>query len=307
MLKRFLGYYRPHMKIFVLDMLASLIVALVGIVYPIVTRTMLNDLIPNRQYRLIVIFGLGLLALYVVRMLLNYFIQYYGHVMGVRMQAEMRTEMFRHLEKLPYSFYDKNETGQIMSRMTSDLMEISELAHHGPENILISSISIVTSFVYLATINVWLTLIIFACVPFLIIIASMLRGRMRAAFLESRQSVAIINASLESSISGIRVTKAFTNAEKEEEKFEEGNGKFVEARRKAYKAMGQFHSGTSFVTDIFNVIVLIAGGLFLYNGVIDFGDYSAFIVSVGVFISPVMTLINFMEQYQNGVTGFERF
>jgi len=307
MLKRFLGYYRPHMTIFVLDMLASLIVALVGIVYPIVTRTMLNDLIPNRQYRLIVIFGLGLLALYVVRMLLNYFIQYYGHVMGVRMQAEMRTEMFRHLEKLPYSFYDKNETGQIMSRMTSDLMEISELAHHGPENILISSISIITSFVYLATINIWLTLIIFACVPFLIIIASMLRGRMRAAFLESRQSVAIINASLESSISGIRVTKAFTNAAKEEEKFEEGNEKFVEARRKAYKAMGQFHSGTSFVTDIFNVIVLIAGGLFLYNGVIDFGDYSAFIVSVGVFISPVMTLINFMEQYQNGVTGFERF
>ncbi|MBQ4112636.1 MAG: ABC transporter ATP-binding protein [Clostridia bacterium] len=307
MLKRFISYYRPHKTIFVLDMLASLLVALVGIVYPIITREMLNELIPNKQYRMIVFAGIGLLLLYVVRMFLNFFIQYYGHVMGVRMQAQMRSDMFRHLERLPYSFYDNHETGKIMSRMTNDLMDISELAHHGPENILISSISVIVSFVYLSTINIWLTLIIFACVPFLILIAATLRKRMRNAFMESRVSTAQINASLESSISGIRVTKAFTNSDKEEEKFEEGNGMFVSARRKAYKAMGQFHSGTSFITDIFNVIILIAGGLFLYNGDIDFGDYSAFIVSVNLFISPVMTLINFMEQYQTGVTGFERF
>ena len=307
MLKRFISYYRPHKTIFVLDMLASLLVALVGIVYPIITREMLNELIPNKQYRMIVFAGIGLLLLYVVRMLLNFFIQYYGHVMGVRMQAQMRSDMFRHLERLPYSFYDNHETGKIMSRMTSDLMDISELAHHGPENLLISSISVIVSFVYLSTINIWLTLIIFACVPFLILIAATLRKRMRTAFMESRVSTAQINASLESSISGIRVTKAFTNSDKEEEKFEEGHGMFVSARRKAYKAMGQFHSGTSFITDIFNVIILIAGGLFLYNGSIDFGDYSAFIVSVNLFISPVMTLINFMEQYQTGVTGFERF
>ncbi len=307
MLKRFISYYRPHKTIFVLDMLASLLVALVGIVYPIITREMLNELIPNKQYRMIVFAGIGLLLLYVVRMLLNFFIQYYGHVMGVRMQAQMRSDMFRHLEKLPYSFYDNHETGKIMSRMTNDLMDISELAHHGPENLLISTISVIVSFVYLCTINPWLTLIIFACVPFLILIAATLRKRMRNAFMESRVSTAQINASLESSISGIRVTKAFTNSDKEEEKFEEGNGMFVNARRKAYKAMGQFHSGTSFITDIFNVIILIAGGLFLYNGDIDFGDYSAFIVSVNLFISPVMTLINFMEQYQTGVTGFERF
>ncbi len=314
MLKRFLSYYRPHKLIFTLDMLASLVVALIGILYPIITRTMLNDLIPNKNYRMIVIFGVSLLLLYVVRMLLNYFIQYYGHVMGVRMQAEMRSDMFRHLEKLPYSYYDDNETGKIMSRMTNDLWEISELAHHGPENLLISGVSVIASFCYLMTINVTMTLIIFAAVPFLLIISTVLRGKMRAAFMESRQSVADINASLESSISGIRVTKAFTNAEKEQEKFEEGNEKFVHARRKAYKAMGQFHSGTSFITDVFNVIVLIAGGLFLYAGIIGNGDYTAgladyttFMVSVGVFITPVMTLINFMEQYQNGVTGFERF
>ncbi len=307
MLKRFVAYYRPHRVIFLLDMLAALLVALVGIVYPIITREMLNELIPNKEYRRIVLAGLGLLVLYVVRMLLNYFIQYYGHVMGVRMQAEMRSDMFRHLERLPYTFYDNHETGKIMSRMTNDLMDISELAHHGPENLLISTISVVVSFIYLATINLPLTLIIFACIPFLLLIALGLRKRMRNAFMESRVSTAQINAALESSISGIRVTKAFTNAEKEEEKFEAGNRLFVGARRKAYRAMGQFHSMTAFITDIFNVIILIAGGLFLYDGQIQLGDYSAFVVSVNLFISPVMTLINFMEQYQTGVTGFERF
>ncbi len=307
LLKRFFAYYKPHMRIFLLDMGASLLVALIGIVYPIVTRTMLNDLIPNKNYRMIVIFGLTLLALYGVKMLLNFFIQYQGHVMGVGMQADMRRDMFRKLETLPYRFYDDHETGKIMSRMTNDLMDISELAHHGPENILISGISIILSFVYLSSINIWLTLIIFVAVPFLMVIALVLRTKMRDAFTRSRKAVAEINAALESSISGIRVTKAFTNADKEEEKFEEGNKSFVEARTDAYKAMGQFHSGTAFVTDIFNVIILIAGGLFLYAGRIQLGDYSAFVVSVNLFISPVMTLINFMEQYQNGVTGFERF
>lgn len=307
MLKRFLHYYKPHMKIFIMDMFASLTIALIALVYPIVTREMLNNLIPNKQYRLIIIFGIVLLGLYLVRMFLNYFIQYYGHVMGVRMQAQMRSDMFNHLEKLPYSFYDDHETGKIMSRMTNDLMDISELAHHGPENLLISSISIVCSFIYLSTINIWLTLIIFACVPFLLIISFTLRTKMRNAFKKSRQSIALINASLESSISGIRVTKAFTNADKEKEKFEVGNEEFVNSRMEAYDAMGKFHSGNTFVTDVFNVVILIAGGIFLYNGHIEIGDYTAFFVSVSLFISPVMTLINFMEQYQNGVTGFERF
>jgi ATP-binding cassette subfamily B protein len=307
MLKRFISYYKPHKLIFTLDMLAALAVSLVGIVYPVVTRSMLNDLIPNRNYRMVVICGLALLGLYLIRMLLNYFIQYYGHVMGVRMQAQMRSDMFCHLEKLPYSFYDNHETGKIMSRMTTDLWEISELAHHGPENLLISGITIIISFIYLITINVPLTLIIFSCIPFLILVAVLLRKKMRNAFMESRKSVAVINASLESSISGIRVTKAFDNAKKEEEKFEDGNKQFVAARDDAYKAMGRFHSMTAFITDIFNVVVLIAGGFFLYNGKIQLGDYSAFIVSVNLFIAPVMTLINFMEQYQNGVTGFERF
>ena len=307
MFKRFLKYYKPHKKIFVLDMGASFLVSVIGIFYPIVTRMMLNDLIPNHKYKNLIIFAIILLGLYFVRMLLNYFIQYQGHVMGVKMQASMRRDMFIHLEKLPFSFYDNHETGKIMSRMTNDLMDISELAHHGPENLIISTFTIAASFIYLSTINIWLTLIIFAAVPALVAVSFVLRKRMKSAFKESRVASAKINAALESSISGIRVTKAFTNAEKEQEKFEIGNEHFVSSRKSAYKAMGQFHSTTTFITDVFNVIVLIAGGLFLYNNVINFGDYSAFIVSVNLFLSPVKTLIQFMEQYQNGVTGFERF
>jgi len=307
LLKRFISYYKPHKKLFVLDMLASLSISLIGMLYPIVTRTMLNDLIPNKNYRMIVIAGLALLAVYLLRMMFRYFVQYWGHIIGVRMQAEMRSDMFRKLESLPYKYYDNNETGKIMSRMTNDLMDISELAHHGPENLFICSIMIVGSFIYLCTIEWVLTLIIFICVPILIFVSTILRQRMRDAFMESRKSIAVINASLESSISGIRVTKAFTNTVAETEKFENGNSQFVEARRKAYKVMAQFDSSTSFITDVFNVVVLIAGGLFLYGGRINFGDYSTFVVSVNLFISPVMTLIAFVEQYQNGVTGFQRF
>ncbi len=307
MFKRFISYYRPYKLLFSLDMAAALLIALIGALYPIVTREMLNELIPNKNYRMIIIYGTALLVIYFVRMLLNYFVQYYGHVMGVRMQAQMRSDMFAHLERLPYSFYDNHETGKIMSRMTNDLMDISELAHHGPENLIISGISVIIAFVYLSTINLWLTLIIFACVPFLLLITMSLRGKMRNAFKRSRQNVAVINSALESSISGIRVTKAFNNSEKEKGKFEEGNKEFVASRAQAYDAMGKFHSSTVFVTDVFNVVILIAGGLFLYNGKINFGDYSAFFLSVSLFISPIMTLINFMEQFQNGITGFERF
>ena len=307
MLKRFLSYYKPYKVMFAFDMIASLLVSLIGIFYPMITRTMLNVYIPEQNYQMILIFGCTLLGLYFIKMLLNYFIQYQGHMIGVKMQARMRSDMFRHLQTLPYKFYDNHETGKIMSRMTNDLNDISELAHHGPENILISSISIIAAFVYLMTINVYLTLIIFACVPVLLIISFTMRKKMRSAFMESRKAVAEINAALESSVSGIRVTKAFTNTDTEIKKFEVGNGAFVSARRKAFKAMGVFHSSTTFVTEIFNVVVLIAGGLFLYAGKIGLGDYTAFIVSINVFLAPVRQLIQFMEQYQNGVTGFKRF
>ena len=307
MLRRFIPYYKPHRLMFTLDMLASLLISLIGMVYPIVTNRMLNDLIPNRLYRQIVIAGVIVLALYILRMLLRYFVQYYGHVMGVRMQKKMRSDLFAHLEKLPYSFFDNHETGSIMTRLTSDLFEVSELAHHGPENLFICAVMIVGSLACLYTIDVYLTLIIFACVPIMVTVSIVMRKQMREAFTARRKSNAIINAAIESSITGIRVTKAFTNADKEMEKFEVGNEAFVEASRKSYHAMAQFFASTSFITDVFNVIILIAGGLFLYNGRINFADYSTFIVSVNLFINPVNTLINFVEQYQNGVSGFRRF
>ena len=290
-----------------LDMLASLFISVIGMLYPIITNEMLDDFIPNKKVRLIVICGAVLLLLYVIRMLLRYFVQYYGHMIGVKMQAQMRADLFAHLQRLPFSYYDNHETGKIMSRMTNDLMDVSELAHHGPENLLISGVMIIGSFVYLCTISVPLTLIIFTLVPALVAVSLIYRKKMTEAFAESRKTMAVINASLESSISGIRVTKAYTNSAEEKEKFARGNGEFVEARRDAYSAMGKFFSGSSFVTDVFNVFILIAGGIFLYNGKINFADYSTFIISVNLFINPVTTLIGFMEQYQNGVTGFERF
>ena len=307
MLKRFIPYYKPHKKLFFMDMTAALIASLIGVVYPIITRTMLNDLIPQKEYKMIIFSGILLLALYYVRKRLDCFVQYQGHVMGVLMQADMRRDMFAKLQTLPFSFFDENETGKLMSRMTNDLMNISELAHHGPENVIVTGITILVSFAYLASINLYLTLIVFLCVPLLVVVAFRLRLRMRRAFQASSRAVASINASLESSISGIRVTKAFTNSAREKEKFAASNKEFVEARTLAYKAMGEFLSTTSFLSNFFNVTVLIAGGLFLYNGIINFGDYSAFIVSLNLFLTPVTTLINFMQQYQDGVAGFERF
>ena len=307
MLKRFLSYYKPHKKIFILDMLAALTMSVIGIFYPIITRRLLNDFMPNKKYTEIIVCGSLLLIVYLMRMGLSYFVQYQGHMMGVKMQEKMRSDLFSHIEKLPVSFFDNNETGKIMTRMTSDLFDIVELAHHGPENVLITSSSIIISFAYLMSINIPLSLILLACVPILVFISSVLRKKMREAFKKRRESNAIINASLESSITGIRVTKAFTNHDKEIEKFDVGNVEFVENSRKAYKAMGQFHSSTTFVTDVFNVILLIGGGFLLLTDANRFGDYSAFLAAINLFINPVNTLIRFMESFQNGVTGFERF
>ena len=307
MLKRFVSYYKPHWKMLTLDLLASLLISLIGMVYPVVTNNMLNQYIPQKMYGTIVIAGSVVMVLYVLRMLLRYFVQYYGHIIGVKMQSQMRQDLFHPLQRLPYRFYDNHETGRIMTRITSDLFEVCELAHHGPENLLISSVMIVLSFTYLATIDWILTLIIFACVPILVAVTMHFRKAMRRAFDDRRKSNATINAAVESSVTGIRVTKAYTNAQREVEKFSKGNDQFVDASRRAYHAMAQFHSSTAFVTDIFNVFILIAGGLFLYADRISFGDYSTFIVSVNLFIAPVNTLISFMEQFQNGVSGFKRF
>ncbi len=305
LIKKFIGYYKPYKGLFCADMGASLLISVIGLVYPMVTRYMLNNLEP----KVILIGGIGVLVLYIIRMVLQYFVQYYGHIIGTNMQANMRSDMFKHLEKLPYTYFDNTETGTLLSRMTGDLFDVVELAHHGPENIIVSSLTLIGSFIYLLTINVYLTLIIFACVPILLVVSSYYRKRMHVAFKERRKTTAMINAAVESSITGIRVTKAFTNNDTELKKFEKNNELFVEASKQSYDAMGQYHSISTFITDVFNVVIIIAGGLFLKfgNNAFTVGDYTTFIVSVNVFISPVTKLIGFMEQYQNGVSGFSRF
>lgn len=309
MFKRFVAYYKPHKTLFFFDMLASLFIALIGMLYPIITREVFNVYVPDGDIKMIIILGIVLLLLYFIRMLLRFFVQYYGHIMGVKMQAKMRSDMFEHLQELPYSYYDEHETGKIMSRMTNDLQNVSELAHHGPENFFICGVMVIGSFIYLFIVNWILSLIILGCVPILITISLIMRKKMRDAFTENRKNVATINASLESSITGIRVTKAFTNKEKELEKFEQGNVEYVASRSKAYKAMGMFHSSTSFVMDLFNVVCIVGGAILVFNEnfPLTLPDYMAFVVSISLFISPLTTLINFVEQYQDGTTGFKRF
>ena len=309
MFKRFIHYYKNHKLILFLDMLAAFLIAVTGIAYPIITRTMLNDWIPNNNLNFIIIGGASLVAIYLVRMGLRYFVQYYGHVMGVHMQGEMRTDLFNKLQTLPYSYFDNHETGVIMSTMTNDLFDISELAHHGPENLFIASFTAIGAITYLMFIDWILGLVLLGVIPILFLLTWIFRKKFRNDMRASKKAIANINARLESSISGVRVTKAFTNEEIERERFEETNKDYIKARTNVFSSMGKYFAISQFVTDFFNVIILVLGGIFLYKGIgnFNYGDYSAFIVSVGLFINPINQLIMFMEQFESASAGFNRF
>ncbi|MDE6373029.1 MAG: ABC transporter ATP-binding protein/permease, partial [Clostridia bacterium] len=252
--------------------------------------------------------GLGsLLILYAIKSAINYVLQYWGHVVGVMIQADMRRELFTHLQKLPFSYFDDNKTGVIMSRMTNDLFEISELAHHGPEDVFLSLITIVGAFVMLALINVWLTLIVFAFIPVIVVCAVILRKRMKKAFAEVRVAQAEINADIESAVSGMRVSRAYCAEKHESEKFGRGNAEFVRAKSRQYKVMGEFHSSMNFFMDFLYFIVLLAAGLFFYYGLINPGEFTAFVLYITTLITPIRTLVNIYEQIHDGMTGFKRF
>ena len=309
MFKRFVHYYHNHKLILTLDMIAAFLIAVTGIGYPIITRIMLNTWIPAGEMKWIIIGGLSLVGIYLIRMGLRFFVQYYGHVMGVRMQGEMRTDLFNKLQKLPYSYFDTHETGVIMSTMTNDLFEISELAHHGPENLFIASFTAIGAFTYLMLIDWLLGLILLAAIPILFFLTWFFRRKFRSAMRRSKKAIASINARLESSISGVRVTKAFTNEGTERRRFEDANDEYIDARREVFAYMGRYFAVSQFVTDFFNVLILVVGGVFLYKGIggFNYGDYSAFIVSVGLFINPINQLIMFMEQFESASAGFARF
>ena len=307
MIKRFISYYKPHKKLFFIDMLCALIVALCDLIYPIIAKDIINVYVPNQQLRLLIIWAIVLLGIYLVKAVLNYVIQYWGHIVGVRMQGDMRAEMFDKLERLPFSYFDNNKTGSIMSRMINDLMDISELAHHGPEDAFLSVIMLAGSFIMLASINIWLCLIVFAVLPFIVLFAVKTRKNMRDAFKKSREEIAEVNSEAESAISGMRVSRAYTAREYENGKFIRSNGRFIKARSRAYKMMGIFFSGMGFFSDFLYLLVLAAGGLFFYYGIIDIGEFAAFLLYITMFLKPINRLVSLFEQIQNGMTGFERF
>ncbi len=288
-------------------MAAAFLLSVCTMIYPLITRQMLIDFIPNREVKLLVIWAAVLLGIYLVKYFLNYFVTYYGHVMGVDMQATMRRDVFSHLETLPLSYFDDNKTGTIMSRIINDLMDVSELAHHGPEDLFLSIVMLVGSFIVMGSIYMPLTLIIYSLLPFMVFFALKKQKKMKDAFAASKKEVGEVNATLENSISGIRVSKAYTNSQREKELFERGNSRFVGARSLAYKAMAEFYSGMNLGMDVLRVAMYVAGGLFVFYGKIDIADFTAFSLYISLFISPIERLVGFIEQYQNGMTGFRRF
>ena len=307
MIKKFIKYYKPYKKLFFMDLLTALLFAVCNLVYPMITRDIMNEVVPNKDLRMLVIFAFTLLFIFIMKAFLNHFMQYWGHVVGVRMQADMRSEVFTHLQKLPNSYFDNNKTGVTMSRIINDLMDISELAHHGPEDLFISIVMFVGSFLILLNVNIPLTLIIFAILPFVVIFAARQKRRMQKAFMETRVTTGEVNATLENSIAGMKVTKSFCNEKEELNKFNESNNVFKKARQAAYKVMADYFSGMNLFMDLLELIALVAGGYFTYLGEINLGDFAAYILYVKMFIEPIKKLINFTEQYQNGMTGFERF
>lgn len=307
MLKEFIKYYKPYKKLFILDLLAAFTVALCDLVYPMITRNIMNEVVPNKDLRMLMVFAISLLLIFILKAGLNYFMQYWGHVVGVRMQADMRSYVFTHLQKLPNQYFNNNKSGVIMSRIINDLMEVSELAHHGPEDLFVSLVMLVGSFLILLRINVPLTLIVFAILPFILLYAITQRKRMNRAFKETRVKTGDVNATLENSIAGMRVTKSFCTEEEELKKFNESNNIFRHARESAYKVMAQYFSGMFLFIDVLELVVLIVAGYFTYMNYINLGDFAAYLLYVKMFIQPIRKLINFTEQYQNGMTGFERF
>ncbi|MBQ7064398.1 MAG: ABC transporter ATP-binding protein [Firmicutes bacterium] len=307
MIRKFASYYKPHMALFLTDLFCALVVAACDLFYPQIAKNIINDYVPNQNLRLLLIWSGVLLGIYLLKMALNYFIQFWGHVVGVRIQGDMRRDMFRHLQKLPFIYFDETKTGSILSRIVNDLQDIAELSHHGPEDLFLSMVMLIGSFIMLARINIALTGIIFAVVPFIAVLAIVLRKELRDTSRKSREEIAEVNANVETAIAGIRVSKAYTTADYENAKFDEANERFKKARGRSYRAMGHFNASMNFFQDLLYLVSLFAGGMFFFKGKINTGEFAAFLLYVGMFLKPIQRLVNIFEQIQNGMTGFIRF
>ncbi len=309
-LKKMFGYYKPYMGIFWADMFFAMLSAGVALTIPLVVRYVTTTLIymePEVIVQRMIYIGIFLFALLAVDCFSKFFIGNYGHVMGAKMEYDMRAEIFAHMQKLSFSFYDDAKVGQLMSRITSDLFDITELLHHGPENIILSLLKIVGAFVILLNINKWLALAAFIVLPFMFGFAFILNKRMRRAFKQNRVKIAEINEQIEDNLSGIRVVKSFANEHVENEKFKKGNDGFLAAKKNSYFNMGTFQAGVGVFTTLIQVNVIIVGGILIAYRQLNIQDLLTFMLYIGVFTDPIRTLVDFTEQFQNGYTGFERF
>ena len=303
----FLSYYKPHMKLFILDMCCALGIALVDLAFPWASRQALNELLPQSLYAaFFTVMGI-LLAAYALRSVMYFIVTYWGHMMGVRIEADIRRDLFSHMQDLSFSFYDKNRTGQLMSRATTDLFEITELAHHGPEDLFISAVTLIGVLCMMVAIQWKLALIVFAVVPIFVGFTIIQRRRMMKASVRQKQTMAGINGQLESAISGMRTAKAFASEGQEEEKFRAANEQFKGAKRDYYKAMATYHAGLEFALPAMNVLTVAAGGFFIMRGEMDFVDLVTFTLYISTFLTPVRKLAAFVEQFLNGMAGFKRF
>lgn len=309
--RKFISYYKPYLRTFTIDMLCALLAAGISLVYPLIVRYITNDLLittaGDKAVTTIAFLAGFMVVLAIIEYGCNYYITYCGHMMGARIEYDMRNDIFAHYQELSYNFFDNEKTGQLMSRVTSDLFDITELLHHGPEDLVISIIKFTGAFVILLNVNVYLSLAVFLVIIIMFVFAYYVRGRMKKAFRKNRERIAEVNANIEDNLSGIRVVKSFANEEEEMNKFRIGNDNFLSSKRGSYRAMADYQSGLAFFLAIMNVVVISGGGLLIAKEVIDLGDLVTFLLYINILIEPVKKLINFTEQFENGITGFERF
>ena len=306
-LKLFASYYKPHWKLFLLDMVCALCICIVDLLFPMVSRWSMQTLLPQKLFA--AFFGVmaALIGAYVLKGGLYYIVTYWGHLLGVRMEADIRRDLFAHMQDLSFSFYDKNRTGQLMSRVTGDLFEITELAHHGPEDLFISSVTILGAFCIMLTVQWQLALVVFAVIPIFILFTALTRKKMMRASIEVKAKLAGINGEVESSISGMRTAKAFANEQAESAKFNAANDQFRGAKRGYYRTMAFYQSGMEFFMGILSALVIACGGYLIMIGQMDFIDLTTFALYVTTFITPIRKLSAFVEQFMQGMAGFKRF
>ena len=303
----FLSYFKPHRRLFAMDMFCALLVAAVDLAFPLVSRWSINTLLPEGSYLIFFVVMGAMAAAYLIRALLYYIICYWGHTFGIRVEADIRQDLFRHMQRLGYGFYDRNRTGQLMSRLTSDLFEITELAHHGPEDLVISVLTIVGALVVMFTIEWRLALVVCIILPILLAVVILRRRKMSAVSKQVKSRTAAINAEIESSLSGIRTAKAFANEEVEFGKFHNANERFKTSKREFHKEMGIFSGSLEFFMSILSVAVIAVGGALTIDNSIEMVDLLTFTLYISTFTSPVRKLVNFAEMFANGFAGLSRF